>query len=275
MTEELRKKKLVNAGHRASATCMVNRAEELLAEESTDVTRLSQRRLSLLDKLDVLKRLDGEILDHVAEEAIAEEIEHSDGFKESVHTVLVMIEHLLRARTPPPILSPIPSHRDSMVEHEGTSRVSKLPKLTIQPFKGDLTAWIMFWDSYKAAIHENHSLSEIDMFNYLRSLLQGPALGAVSGLTLTAANYDEAVSALEKRFWNKQQIIVKHMGMLLNVESITSNYNLKGLKQLYDTVESCARIKVSGCISRLLRKSAILRPTEQAAPRGQTHHQTS
>ena len=182
---------------------MVNRAEELLAEESTDVTRLSQLRLSLLEKLDVLKQLDGEILDHVAE-AIAEEIEHSDGFKESGYTVLVKIEHLSRARTSPPILSPIPSHRDSMVEHEGSSRVSKvkLPKLTIQPFKGDLTAWIMFSDSYKAAIHENHSLSEIDKFNYLRSLLQGPALDAVSGLTLTVANYDEAVSVLEKRFRN-------------------------------------------------------------------------
>jgi len=66
------------------------------------------------------------------------------------------------------------------------------------PVELDLTAWIRFWDSYKVAIHENHSLSEIDKFNYLNSLLQGPALDAVSGFTLTAANYNEAVSVLEK-----------------------------------------------------------------------------
>ena len=87
----------------------------------------------------------------------------------------------------------------------------------------------------------NHSLSEIDKFNYLRSLLQGPALDAVSGLTLTAANYDEAVSVLEKRFGNKQQIVAKHMDMLLNVESITSDCNLKGLRQLHDIIESHVR----------------------------------
>ena len=115
MTDELQKKEQVRAGHGASATHLVNRAEELLAEESIDITRLSQLKLSLLEKLDVLKQLDGEILDHVAEEAIGEEIEHSDGFKESVYTVLVKIEHLSRDRTPPPILSPIPSHRDSIM----------------------------------------------------------------------------------------------------------------------------------------------------------------
>lgn len=88
---------------------------------------------------------------------------------------------------------------------KGPVELVKLPKITIQPFKGDLTAWITFWDSYKAAIHENHSLSEIDKFNYLRSLLQGPALTA---------------AVLEKRFGNKQQIVANHMDMLLNVESV-------------------------------------------------------
>ena len=127
-------------------------------------------------------------------------------------------------------------------EAGGTSHGTvKLPKLTIQPFKGDLTTWITFWDSYMVAIHENSSLSDIDKFNYLRSLLQGPALDAVSGLTLTASNYKEAVTMLEKRFGNKQQIVSKHMDVLLNVEPVTSSYNLRGLRQLYDTVESHVR----------------------------------
>ena len=241
MTEELVKKKRVRAGHRASVSRMVKKAEELLAAEHPDATKLSQLKLSLKEKLEVLSRLDGEILYLVEEEeSITEEIEQSDGIKEGIYSILVRIDGLSKSKTPPPA-SPTP--RDgARAEAGGTSHgTAKLPKLTIQPFKGDLTTWITFWDSYKVAIHENSSLSDIDKFNYLRSLLQGPALDAVSGLTLTASNYKEAVTVLEKRFGNKQQIVSKHMDVLLNVEPVTSSYNLRGLRQLYDTIESHVR----------------------------------
>ena len=45
---------------------------------------------------------------------------------------------------------------------------------------------------------------------YLRSLLQRSAYDAIPGLTLSAANYREAVEIL-KKFRNKQMIISKHM----------------------------------------------------------------
>ena len=57
------------------------------------------------------------------------------------------------------------------------------------------------------------------------------------GLKLTSANYTKAIAILRKRFGNKQQIITKHMEVLLNVEPIT----LKGLRHLYDLIESQVR----------------------------------
>lgn len=48
-------------------------------------------------------------------------------------------------------------------------------------------------------------------------------------------------SVLKKRFGNKKQIIAKHMDVLLNVDPVTSQYNLKGLHRLYDVVESQVR----------------------------------
>ena len=170
-----------------------------MAAEHPDTTKLSQLKLSLKEKLEVLSRLDGEILYLVKEEeSVTEEIEQSDGIKEGIYSILVRIDGLSKSKTPPPA-SPTPPRDGVRAEAGGTSHgIVKLPKLTIQPFKGDLTTWITFWDSYKAAIHENSSLSDIDKFNYLRSLLQGPALDAMSGLTLTASNYKEAVTVLEK-----------------------------------------------------------------------------
>ena len=180
MTEELVKKKRICAGHRASISRMIKKAEELLAAEHPDTTKLSQLKLSLKEKLEVLSWLDGEIL-YLAEEeeSITEEIEQSDGIKEGMYSILVRIDGLSKSKKTPPPASPTPPRDGVRAEAGGTSHGTvKLPKLTIKSFKGDLTTWITFWDSYKAAIHENSSLSDIDKFNYLRSLLQGPALDA-------------------------------------------------------------------------------------------------
>ena len=108
------------------------------------------------------------------------------------------IDGLAKLKSPPSPLASSTSLPDSMgAVGEGSCSMVKLPKLTILSFKGDITTWITFWDSYKAAIHENSSLSDFYKFKYLRSLLQGPAFDSVSGLTLTAANYKVAVSVLE------------------------------------------------------------------------------
>ena len=40
---------------------------------------------------------------------------------------------------------------------------------------------------------------DVDKFNYLRSLLRGPAREAVSGLTLTVANYDDVLKGAPAR----------------------------------------------------------------------------
>lgn len=235
---QLMRKKRVRAGHRSSATKIVRKAEELLAEDVPNTAQLMQIKLSLQEKLSTLKQLDAEIFDVIDEDSVVEEIEQADAYKEDLYAVMVRLEGLsirskLSSRDPftdRPIRSDLPSH-DKV----------KLPKLTIQPFKGDLTTWTTFWDSYRAAIDDSLSLSDIDKFNYLRTLLQGPALEALAGLTLTTRNYQEAISILKKRFGNKQQIVAKHMDTLLSIDSVASDSNLKALRRLYDTIESQVR----------------------------------
>ena len=113
----------------------------------------------------------------------------------------------------------------------------KLPKLSLERFNGEVTKWWTFWDTFDSSINGNPGLSDIDKFIYLKSLLEGIASKAASGLKLTAANYAEAVSILRKRFGNKQQIS-KHMENLLGIDAITFQHNLKGLRHLYDTDET-------------------------------------
>lgn len=59
------------------------------------------------------------------------------------------------------------------------------PKLMLPKFRGDVTAWTTFWDSFKAAVHDNTELTKINKFNYLTSFLEGVAAHSIQGLTLT------------------------------------------------------------------------------------------
>ena len=59
-------------------------------------------------------------------------------------------------------------------------------------------------------MHKNASLTNVGKFNYLRTLLDGPALNSIIGLPLTELNYKEAIDILTDRFGNKQIIISSH-----------------------------------------------------------------
>lgn len=111
----------------------------------------------------------------------------------------------------------------------------KLPKLILSKFKGNVTEWTGFWDSFKVAVHENPQLSEIDKFNYLHSLLEGAAARAIQGLTLTSDNYKSAIDILQERFGKTQQIITSHIDELLKVPSCTSD-RASSLRYVYDKI---------------------------------------
>ncbi|KAL5518072.1 hypothetical protein EMCRGX_G003745 [Ephydatia muelleri] len=117
----------------------------------------------------------------------------------------------------------------------------RLPKLELKRFDGELTMWILLWDSFESAVHNSNELSPVDKFNYLKSLLDGPAAAAIAGLTLSTPNYSEGVTILKKRFGNKQLIVTRHMDTLMSLEAVISQHNHKGLRQLYNLMESHIR----------------------------------
>ena len=55
---------------------------------------------------------------------------------------------------------------------------------------------------------------------------------------------------MKARFGKKQQITNRHMEILLNLDTVTSHYHVRSLRQLYDTVESNVRSLKSLGVSR-------------------------
>ena len=230
MSSDLTKKR-VRGAHKASATKIMTQISELLGSDAPDQTRLACMRQALDEKLSTIKALDTEIIELLEGDAIVEDIEQADGFKENVYSSLLSIDKLrekLKVQNT--------EGRDPRL-HASHSRV-KLPKLQLLPFSGDLTQWPSFWDSFASAIHANEQLTAIEKFNYLNSLLERSAKEAISGYALTATNYQEAVATLQKRFGNKQLIIDKHLDVMFNADPVTSDNNVRGLRRLFDTITS-------------------------------------
>ena len=120
------------------------------------------------------------------------------------------------------------------------SRV-KLPKLSFKTFGGDITSWSTFWDSFHSTVHSSDDMSNVDKFNYLFSFMEGSAVECISGLTLTSANHEEAITVLKRRFGNKQQIVNRHMEALLELDAVKSIHNVQLLRTLCDKIESHVR----------------------------------
>ena len=77
--------------------------------------------------------------------------------------------------------------------------------------------------------------------NYLRSLLQGGATQAIQGLGLSAQNYDDAIEILNSRFGKKLVVISSHMDALMKITTVKSIQDTRGLRNMYDRVESHIR----------------------------------
>jgi hypothetical protein len=104
--------------------------------------------------------------------------------------------------------------------------VSRLPKLNLPTFSGNLLTWNTFWDSLNVAVNANPNLEGFKKFNYLRAQLSGDAARAIAGFPLTNNNYKQDVDLLKTKFGEPQKIIKNHMQALLNLPNPFSDLML-------------------------------------------------
>lgn len=97
MTEEARlvRKKRSRAGHRASATRILDQATAALEAEDVDADRLTMLKMMLDEKRETLKTLDSEVAELVPDEELENEIHRVDEYKERIYGVLTKLNKAL------------------------------------------------------------------------------------------------------------------------------------------------------------------------------------
>ena len=238
------KRKQKRQGHRLYATKLMGNAEQMIKDfDSSKENKLKQIKISLRDRMEIIRNLDEAILDALEkDEEIEAEITDAGMFSERILEFIEEIESVLslhESKSQSGNGSPIQS---STTASAGSAyKQAKLPRISLKSFSGEPSQWLTFWDSFRSAVHENTEVHNIDKFNYLKSLLNGSAAATIAGLPLTDANYNAAIKLLKNRFGNKQVIISSHMDGLLKLTPLGNTSDVRKLRQTYDEIEAHVR----------------------------------
>ena len=93
----------------------------------------------------------------------------------------------------------------------------KSPKLVLKKFNGDPLERNQFRETYKATIHQNIRISNLQKCSYLVNYSDGSAKQVIGGFPVTNETYKEAFTLLKNRYENPQLIISFHMNNLIKL----------------------------------------------------------
>ena len=252
-------------------------------QEDVDVVRVQQLLSDLREKAGVLKELDEGILEIMFEieedEACETEAEEANEIKEKITYRIFLLEDALKkepSTTPQPeenlerspSVESINSIASSTTSVKGNQRKVKLPKLELRKFSGNIAEWQEFWDGFRSAIHDDDELAKVDKFTYLRSYLEEPARGVVTGFALIDSNYDAAVKLLIKRFAKPNFIKRALINDLINLPVVHSEKNVSRLRNLHDQIETKFRALEAQGIEKQSYSSVVVPVLMAKIPEG-------
>jgi hypothetical protein len=278
------KAKATRSGHRGAFTKLVKKFEDGKSNEEFDRDELATILDLFLDKQKLLSELNSQIISELSEEELEGEIIESDEYClnlemeiRKMRKYLQPAAHAATHSSSVPVtqnsLNPLAEIFDINRNHFifisqqmyepipcSNSQFIKLPKLEMKTFDDNILNWQSFCDSYETAVHSNHSLSDAQQFNYLKSLLENEAFSTVSG------NYYKAIEILHQRFGQTQKITHTYMQASLNlpapvntVQSCRNFYDksetlIRGLESLGQSQESYGALLVPVMMNKLSSK---------------------
>ncbi|GFS86569.1 uncharacterized protein TNCV_903271 [Trichonephila clavipes] len=205
--DDIKKLKKIRAVTRTAVTNVMNKLEKEFDSQSIDL--LQEHFDYLNEHLKQLRELDNKIqniLFNVSSQATVNV--QNDSFNNSIN--------------------------GSSVNFNKNVNSVRLPKLQIDKYFGDPCLWLEFWNKFQNSIDKNETLTKVDKFSYLKSLLGGAAGNVVKGFALSDDNYDNALILLKERFGREGIVVNAHMSKLLNLYPVKDSNNVIGLRKLYD-----------------------------------------
>lgn len=250
---DVQRLKSLRAGNKAAVTKFLKKLDDVTEEPIVEPENVRNILNIIEKKKDTLQSLDEQILEKTDSDEIGDEIIESDEYYLGLEDKLRKYREHLNTNTNPtctsssalrsnaPAFNPYANQIQQTLSQSSSmsNQNHRLPKLSLPNFNGDILEWQHFWDSYESTVHMNHTLTDVQKFSYLKSLLQFDAACVISGLTMTNANYHTAIELLRNRYGQPHKITNAYMKSLLDLP--TPLDNIESLRTFHDKSEAYIR----------------------------------
>lgn len=169
----------------------MEKVDAALTAEPATLSGLPLLKLTLKERLEVIRKLDSEVIELIEEEEVlTTEIQQADEYRESMLSYLLRIEATLRPATPP--TGRATASADASKTAPSMSTTVKLPRLKLKAFAGDLTEWTPFWnlDEHLRIIEGVACESECDIDREIQKGQQTPAFSQSASVRRQELNRD-------------------------------------------------------------------------------------
>ena len=118
-----------------------------------------------------------------------------------------------------------------------SDRSSKLPKLDVPTFDGEILHWQQFWEQFEVSVDSRTSLTNAEKLVYLQqSVKHGSARTAIEGLSRSGNQYQEAIDCLKARYNRPRHIHRAHVCAIMDSPSLKDGSG-KELRRIHDTLQ--------------------------------------
>ncbi|KAL7079570.1 hypothetical protein ACQ4LE_001241 [Meloidogyne hapla] len=112
------------------------------------------------------------------------------------------------------------------------------PQIQLRRFNGNIEEWCSFWETFRVLVHEDPTLSHVEKFNILDSILEDEAKDLLGGLQMTHEGYDTAIDLLLEKFGSERKLVRSLNHELLNLPQSES---FEEDEKLYLRIEKLCR----------------------------------
>ncbi|KAM7280957.1 uncharacterized protein ISCGN_005922 [Ixodes scapularis] len=230
--------KIKRTTRRAQNTTFINEASALLQNQDSTISQITTVAERLRANNDELRRLNEAFEGHIPDGSFETEfqavVQYEDEATATISALQCRKDLLDQISSRKAPREPSRHPNDTQGSRQAGTR---LPKLTITPFKGEISKWSAFWEQFDETIHKNASLSTSEKFGYLRMYLGGEAEAAVAGLPRTDTCYTDAIEVLNRRFGDKKRLEQEYFSSLRLISPVKSANDTSGLRTMFDQVQ--------------------------------------
>ena len=151
-TSNLERLQVIREGHRRHVSKLDQELTEVLQGEDKDYERLNVMRQLSDGKQELLSEVDQEILSSWDVTTIEKEIEESEEFTASIIPLKCNV-----SKVNMPTQQHMGSPETTAQPVNQNAVCMRLPKLYLPKFRGDVTKWNTFWDSFQS-VHRNKEM---------------------------------------------------------------------------------------------------------------------